>query len=218
MIPKTFHLVWGGDKPLPDYAAKHIAQLKELYPGWSVNVWDEFPHDRVTGDAMDIVPNHGARSDIMRLEILYKFGGVYLDVDVEPLQRFPWFDVFSNISCKQSAGVGNYLMAANPGSRSMRSALNVINKKVAILPTLTQYQTFVHTGPDMCGTVFMSCGDMTIIEKDVIRKYFKHHKAGSWLKNKIPPKDIKLVGESNLVGWKESQERLKQSGCCDPVV
>jgi len=218
MIPKVFHLVWGHDKPLPDYGVKHIAKLKELYPSWKVKVWLDFPHERVTGDAMDIAANYGARSDIMRLEILHRFGGCYLDVDVEPLKVFPWFDTFSNISCKQSAGVGSHFIAVPPKSVAMRSALGRINKVVSILPTITKHQTFVNTGPDMCSIVFMSCKDMTIIDKPVIEKYFKHHKAGSWLKHEISRSDVKLVGEANLVGWEESKARLKEGGCCDPVV
>ena len=69
----------------------------------------------------------------------------------------------------------------------------------------------------MCGTVFLSCGNMTIIEHGVIERYFKHHTEGSWREAGIPTSEKKLVGEANLVGWEESQARLKKGGCCDPV-
>jgi mannosyltransferase OCH1-like enzyme len=218
MIPKVFHLVWGNDKPLPDYAEANIAKLRELYPDWEVKVWRDFPHERVTGDAMDVAPNYGARSDIMRMEILWKFGGCYLDVDVEPLEVFPWFDTFTNISCKQGGGVGPHFIAVPPESKAMEGTLSRINQKIALIPTLTQYKTYVWTGPEMCSYVFVSCGNMTLIEHGVIEQYFKHHMAGSWRKSDIPKESVKLVSEANLVGWEESCAQLKKGGCCDPVV
>lgn len=38
--------------------------------------------------AFDAAKNYGEKSDILRYEILFVYGGVYADVDVECLQPF----------------------------------------------------------------------------------------------------------------------------------
>jgi mannosyltransferase OCH1-like enzyme len=107
MIPKTFHWVWLGDKPLPKMDKKLLVSWKKFHPGWQFSIWCEYP-DRVKvsgftsrplpplvnkkyyDDIETWVEEGGAitaRSDIVRCEVIARHGGVYLDTDVECLDN-----------------------------------------------------------------------------------------------------------------------------------
>lgn len=149
-------------------------------------LWRDFTDERVTGDLIERCTNYGAKSDIMRLEILYAYGGLYLDCDVEPLRRMPaFFDMFTHLTCKQNAGCGNWMMGAPPKSDVILTCLKKILRVSDKIPTLSHNDTFVFTGPEMVTGVFASHSQVTTIERDVMYGFFKHHKKGSWTKNPL---------------------------------
>lgn len=42
--------------------------------------------DMINRDAFDAAKTMAQKADILRLEILYQYGGIYLDTDVEPVK------------------------------------------------------------------------------------------------------------------------------------
>lgn len=186
MIPQIFHQVWPGEDEVPAYTYRHQDLLKQFYPDWEVMLWRDFTDERITGDLIERCPNYGAKSDIMRLEILYQTGGLYLDCDVEPLRRMPpFFDMFSHLTCKQNAGCGNWLMGAPPKSDVILTCLKKIMRMDYHIPKMNHHDTFVFTGPEMVSGVFSSHSQVTTIERDVMAGFFNHHQKGSWTKNVI---------------------------------
>ncbi len=90
-IPKILHCVWLGGKPLPPPARRCIRSWKALLPDWELRIWTE--------DNFDVSENPYCRqaytakqyafaSDYIRLAVLHRYGGVYLDTDVELLRPF----------------------------------------------------------------------------------------------------------------------------------
>lgn len=86
MIPKIIHYFWFGNKPLPSYAVKCIASWKKYLPNYEIIRWDESNFD------VNCIPyveeaykakKYAFVSDYARLSILYKYGGLYFDTDVE---------------------------------------------------------------------------------------------------------------------------------------
>ena len=65
------------------------------------------------------VKNYGQKSDILRYEILYRFGGLYVDTDFECLRSFDLlhhsFDFFAGTGFTGLFEVFNGLIAASPG-------------------------------------------------------------------------------------------------------
>lgn len=89
MIPKTIHYFWFGRNPKSDIIKKCIDSWKHYCPDWEIIEWnednmnlDEIPYMREAYDAK----RWAFVSDVARLLILYKYGGVYLDTDVELLK------------------------------------------------------------------------------------------------------------------------------------
>lgn len=98
MIPRILHRIWLDD-PMPAEFADYGEQLRALHPaGWEVREWRsscEVPRALLqTKDlwdrARDICPADWKRfrSDLLRLELLWLQGGIYVDCDLAPLRPF----------------------------------------------------------------------------------------------------------------------------------
>ncbi len=89
MIPKVIHYCWFGRNPLPDYAKKYIATWKQYFPGYEIKEWNEDNFD------VNMIPyiseaykakKYAFVSDYARFWILYHYGGIYFDTDVEVIK------------------------------------------------------------------------------------------------------------------------------------
>jgi hypothetical protein len=88
MIPKIFHRVWLGGKPMPFYFQKWGESWLKKHPGWTMKLWTEREIQHFTN--VDVLPKCSTlamRSDVVRYEVLYREGGVYLDTDMECLKN-----------------------------------------------------------------------------------------------------------------------------------
>lgn len=86
MIPKVIHYCWFGGNPFPDLAERCLASWKKYCPDYDIRRWDESNFDIACCDY--VKEAYSAKkwafvSDYARLFILYEYGGIYLDTDVE---------------------------------------------------------------------------------------------------------------------------------------
>jgi len=90
-IPKKIHYIWFGGKPLPERYKKNIETWRRYHPDFEIIRWDESNYDvtrqRYTREAYENKA-WGFVSNQMRLDIIYRHGGIYLDTDVEVRQSF----------------------------------------------------------------------------------------------------------------------------------
>ena len=86
MIPRTIHYCWFGRGPLPESAKKCIGSWRRYLPGYEIKEWNEDNFDvgciSYTRQAYD-AKKYAFVSDYARFWILYNFGGIYFDTDVE---------------------------------------------------------------------------------------------------------------------------------------
>ena len=89
MIPKIIHYCWFGRNPLPDSALKCIESWRRFFPDYEIKRWDEDNFDvniiTYTADAY-AAKKYAFVSDYARFWILYQYGGVYFDTDVEVIK------------------------------------------------------------------------------------------------------------------------------------
>lgn len=103
-IPKVIHYVWLGGNRLNKTSQKCLNSWSAFLPEYKIVKWDE-------RNALDIINAHVfARqayeckkyafvSDYLRLFLLYYYGGIYMDTDVEvtkPLDEFLGCGAFSS--------------------------------------------------------------------------------------------------------------------------
>lgn len=89
MLPRVIHYCWFGRNPLPDLVVRCIESWKKYLPGYEIKEWNEDNFD------VSIIPftkeaykykKYAFVSDYARFWILYNYGGVYFDTDVEVIK------------------------------------------------------------------------------------------------------------------------------------
>lgn len=85
-IPKVIHYCWFGGNPLTEDVNKCIASWKKWCPNYEIIQWDESNYDYKKNKFAYQAYQCGKWafvSDVARLDVVYHFGGIYLDTDVE---------------------------------------------------------------------------------------------------------------------------------------
>lgn len=208
-IPKIIHYVWVGKNPIPSHINDCINTWKKYCPDYQIIQWDE--------DNFNIDSNKFAKeaysqkmwafvSDYIRLAVLYKYGGIYLDTDMELIQNLDGFLQHRAFSAFESP---NYISAGIIGtekeSQWIGEILEVYQNKSFIredgsLDKTTTPQTITkiteRLSPDMqfqdmyqelsCGLVlypseyFYPLDPSTSLMKISENTHAIHHFDGSW--------------------------------------
>lgn len=133
MIPKVIHYCWFGGNPLPKSAQTCIASWRKYLPDYEIKEWNESNFD------VNIIPytseaykakKYAFVSDYARFWILYKYGGLYFDTDVEVIRNMD--DIISKgpfMGCENEAKAGATpaQLGVNPGLGLYGEILNWYN-------------------------------------------------------------------------------------------
>jgi inositol phosphorylceramide mannosyltransferase catalytic subunit len=87
-IPKIVHQIWIGDK-VPEKFKRFQQSWLKHHPDWEYRLWTQDDIESFGFHNVELIHasrNAGEMSDIMRYEILYRHGGVYVDFDFECLR------------------------------------------------------------------------------------------------------------------------------------
>lgn len=89
VIPKIIHYCWFGRKPMPDKYKIWMESWEKFCPDYEIKEWNEDSYDVTKNEFMYQAYQQkkwGFVSDYARLDIVYRYGGIYLDTDVELVQ------------------------------------------------------------------------------------------------------------------------------------
>ncbi len=94
MIPKIIHYCWFGKNPKPELIEQCIRSWREHCPDYEIIEWNEDNFDvnacQYTKEAYE-AKKWAFVSDYARLYVLYHYGGIYFDTDVEVLRSIDEF-------------------------------------------------------------------------------------------------------------------------------
>lgn len=158
-IPKLIHLIWLGS-PLPERCKLMVSSWQKYHPDWTIKVWndeDAASFQFTNQAAFDKARNWGEKSDIWRYEILFRYGGLYVDTDFECLQ--PFDDLHR--SCEFYTGIGQstdpVLLIGIIGSRPEHPILKAIIENVCMGPGDNDFERIMqYTGPYLFTRVFLA--------------------------------------------------------------
>ena len=91
MIPKIIHYCWFGGNPEPESVKKCISSWKTFLPDYKIIRWDESNYDVHKNQYMSDAYKEkkwAFVSDYCRLDVVYQFGGIYMDTDVEAIKSW----------------------------------------------------------------------------------------------------------------------------------
>jgi len=139
MVPRIIHQFWVGP-PMPAVYREFAAGWRRLHPGWYYRLWSEadlppLRNQALYDDAAHLCPGFEGqlRADVLRYELLHRFGGVWVDMDFEP--RKPLDDLLEDVSCfaaweRQDKVVNNAIMGAEAGHPFIASLIEALPASV----------------------------------------------------------------------------------------
>jgi inositol phosphorylceramide mannosyltransferase catalytic subunit len=211
-IPKILHQIWLGS-PFPEkYKAFRDSWIR-AHPDWQYKLWTEAEIEALglfNKDLYDAAANYGAKSDIAKYEIIYRFGGVYIDTDYECIQALDLihktYDFYIGIQPldTEHVQIGLGLFGARPGHKILGTVIQQLRANTTPAD-IANKQIVLSTGPLFFTPIFYQlaplCDDRVIAfpasylypmgynEKVCdwdrwIRpeSFAVHHWEGSWLK------------------------------------
>ena len=143
MIPKVIHYCWFGNNPLPKLAVQCIESWKRFLPDYEIKEWNEENFDvnmiPYTAEAYK-AKKYAFVSDYARFWILYKYGGLYFDTDVEVIKSmddiiakgsFMGFENNGATTTGVNPGLG---LGVNPGLDLYKEILDYYNRELFLMP------------------------------------------------------------------------------------
>ena len=91
MIPKVIHYCWFGRKEKPDTVKNCIESWKRFMPDYEIKEWNESNYDINKFEYSKTAYKEkvwGFVADPIRADLLYEYGGIYFDTDIEVYKSF----------------------------------------------------------------------------------------------------------------------------------
>ncbi|HEM9602787.1 TPA: glycosyltransferase family 32 protein [Streptococcus agalactiae] len=215
MIPKVIHYCWFGGNPLPDNLKKYIKTWREQCPDYEIIEWNERNYDVTKNIFMREAytkKNFAYVSDYARLDIIYTYGGFYLDTDVELLKSLDPLRVHNCFLARELSYDVNtgLIIGAIRGQKFIKDNMSVYEE--------SKFLSFDKTCVEITTSLLLKKG---LKSKNIIqvidgvtiypRQYFNpknlltgkldfltndtysiHHYEGSWKKPSIFPDSMKI--------------------------
>lgn len=160
IIPKIFHQIWLGS----EYPEKYLVLLetfKTIHPDWEFKIWtdkDVEAWDFPTKKLFQRVKNLGTKSDILRYEILYQQGGVYIDTDFVCAKSFNelcHLDFFAGTGHMSDPLFFNGLLGSVPGNIILKTAIENL-LRLEDISEQNYDQILKFTGPEFISKTFFT--------------------------------------------------------------
>lgn len=205
IIPKIIHYAWFGNNPIPVEQQRYIDGWKRFCPDYEIKLWNEKNYDIEKNNYMKQAYEQkawGFVPDYLRKDVVYEYGGIYFDTDVElvkSLDELLYQKGFCGIeSGNQIAfGLGFGAVKGLPIMKELRDIYDNENFKYIGSKTKAapKYETeiFMRHGFKKNGK-YQIVADMTVYPREVLsgevfwneafitkNTVSVHHYAGSWL-------------------------------------
>lgn len=188
MIPKIIHYCWFGGKMIPELAERCLESWKKYCPDYQIVRWDENNFDLNTNlyvrEAFE-AQKWAFVTDYVRLYVMYKFGGIYMDTDVELLANIDIFlqhKAFTGFEDENQIQTG--IMASEKGNKWVEKLLLDYDERHFIIDGVMDLTTNVTAITNVTranyniilNNSFQDLGDVVVYQRD----YFcpKDHNTG----------------------------------------
>lgn len=208
MIPKIIHAIWFSGDTMPELYLKCLGSWKKYAPDYEIKIWnlESYKPDHCLFFEQAIENKNWAfASDYTRADLLRRYGGIYMDLDVEMLRSiddllyndaYMSFESLGRIEC----GSG---MGARPGHPIIQEICESYEKRPYFKPDGTwdnstcpvRYTQVIEKHGLKKNGGFQSVEDITVYPFEVLTgksfdtgiiyntqlSYTLHHHNGSWI-------------------------------------
>ena len=136
VIPLNIFQTWH-TKNLPSLMKKNMEYIKKLNPAFNYKLFDDndcynFIKENFSEDILNafdkLIPG-AYKADLWRYCVLYKLGGIYLDIKYIPVNGFKFINLTEKehwVLDNDNNGIYNALMVCKPGNETLLRAINQI--------------------------------------------------------------------------------------------
>lgn len=242
-IPPVLHFIWLGPKPFPPQSVENVRTWIAQNPGWKVKFWTDRDRDPPCegmekvlvksfnflklGKCFEESQNWGEKSDLLRFEILYQQGGIYVDHDANCLRPFAGmirgYDFFCGLETPHEAFVGrnvtcgNGLLGARPRHPTVGKVLELIAERWQLLGEkfrgndeysrieVVMQRTYIALTLAMAETIDRERNVDIVLpaayffsKSEITPLYSKHFYASAWNESKGRKSEIERMEEKTL--------------------
>jgi FkbM family methyltransferase len=197
MIPRILHRVVRSD---PDPTEeKYWSAFSRLHPDWDLRTWRQ-PHDTTqfptVGHLLERCSSGAQQADLVRLELLLKYGGVYVDADCEPVRSLdPLLTYGCFLGTEDGYHISTGVIGATPNHPALQSYLDALIAEDRLSLDAPANET---TGPFLATAILRERSDVTVLPPEFFYPlrhgerptsdaayvtpytYCVHHWAASW--------------------------------------
>jgi hypothetical protein len=200
-IPRILHRV------VPEKTSAVVEDWWErfgkLHPTWRLMTWRDpldpadFP---MTSGAWGRVKCGAQLADLARLEVLFRYGGVYVDSDMEPfrpLDALLWSHHFA--AWEDERTIPNALIGARAGSSLIESALK--------LALRTMRRSVWEAGPGVTTKLFADRTDVLLLPPGAVYRVHYNDPARDDLMTSLPPAPWEFMRHHYFGSWLPPERR-----------
>jgi hypothetical protein len=223
-IPRVFHHIWIGG-PMPPRFERFRESWQRHNPGWEMRLWTEKDLDWLENqeffdNAAEWTPERYIRrfqANLARYEIIWRYGGVYVDADIEALNPLePWLDGITAFSAKEHPNwVNNGLIGGVPGHPFWRLVIDSCPDRIR---EFKGQRSPISCGPHLITKlVNENPGMLSLLPQEKVYPYHWSEVQGDW--HPEPPADaichhiwnVNSLAVSIIVPWRDdgSKERRR---------
>lgn len=176
VIPRVLHRICFSDRPRPAIYDEYWRQWAALHPGWDLHTWTErnvpplrnqAEYDHCEYPASAGAPISTARANavqragIAAYEILWRFGGVYVRCDVQPLRRLDDLLIHPAFAgVEDDRNLCNAVLGGEPRSLFFDAVISELPFRVAADP---HADTEVQIGPHLLTAMWRTIPDLITV-------------------------------------------------------
>lgn len=181
-MDKLVHRLWLGPKPMPEKYVEFGEQWRAINPGWDVIEWtrETLPPMRNQAILDDIavrprssIPMDFDRavavqqSDVIYYELVEQYGGVALNVDIEPLRPLDDLMEITGENAWATYEDGYYLVNCAYGAPKGHPFFKALNDYLPI-NYYAQYNNYMQhqTGPHLITHMWQTRGDLMALPRE----------------------------------------------------
>lgn len=205
-IPKILHQIWIGESP-PAQVMSWMRSWQSLHSDWEYRLWTDADVTSLKNFALaQHADTYAAKADVLRVDILAEFGGVYVDADYEARRRVDSLVHHrSAVLLSEGLNLTNSFMGFAPGhplvrayqseieqltSKEVRNAGDkvlsltgplALTRAVAQNSELLLDPAVVTLAPDYF--LVPKTRSESLLELSQSRRFATHHAAASWRKS-----------------------------------
>jgi len=158
-IPKIIHHIWMGNNAIPDFNLHCANSVKEANPAFEYILWRDGDVEKMMKtdfpdycDKFNELPRMIMKVDMFRYFLMYKYGGLYTDMDYLMFKPFDLLHEKVVIPCNRDDGegnptcLGNCIFASQPNHPYWKSLMDTLFT-IDRANLLTDTDVLRNTGP-----------------------------------------------------------------------